>query len=128
MSATDKEYWNRVLNELEGAGISETKFTYVWSRYCEELDELDWEICFNDREFFVELIEGLSPDAIYDQIAINDYNVADAFARADNGFGYPESANTAFDLISWDERKQLTDWVREKTKDYDRNLEGGYGI
>ena len=121
MSAMDKEYWKRVLNELEGVGISETKLTYVWGRYCEELEELDWEIRFNDREFFVELAEGLSPDAIYDQLTGNDYNVADVFARADNGFGYPESANTAFDLISWEDRKQLTDWVREKIKDYEED-------
>ena len=121
MSAADKEYWQRVLNELEGAGISETKFTYVWSRYCEEQEEPDWEICFNNREFFVNLVEELSPEAIYDQITGNDYNVDDVFARADNGFGYPESANTAFDLISWEERKQLTEWVKEKIKDYKEN-------
>ena len=121
MSTTDKEYWQRVLNELEGAGISETKFTYVWSLYCEEQEDPDWEICFNDRAFFVNLVEGLSPNDIYDQITDNSYNVADVFARADNGFGYPESANTAFDLIGREERKQLTEWVKEKIKDYKEN-------
>lgn len=122
MSATDKEYWQRVLNELEGAGISETKFTYVWRKYCEEMEEPDWEICFNDREFFVKLVEELSPEAIYDQITDNNYNVDDVFARADNGFGYPESANTAFDLISWEERKQLTEWVSSKVESSEKGI------
>lgn len=117
MSEMDREYWKRVLNELEGVHIYEPKFTAVWNRYCEEIEELDWEICFNDRDFFVELFEGCDPVAIYDQITNNDYNIADTFARANNGFGYPESANTAFDLISWEERKQLTDWVKTKLEE-----------
>lgn len=121
MSATDKEYWKKVLNELEGAGISETKFTYVWSRYCEEREEPDWDICFNDREFFEQVVDRFSPAGIYDQLIGNDYNVNDTYARADNGFGYPESANTAFDLVSWDERKQLTEWVKEKIKNYEED-------
>lgn len=121
MSATDKESWKRVLNELEGVGISETEFTCVWNRYCEELGELDWKIRFNDRGFFVGMAEIISADAIYDQITNNDYNLIDTFARLDNGYGYPESANTAFDLVSWEERRQLTDWVKEKIKNYEED-------
>ena len=114
---TREELRGELINLLAEDELGESDLLAVYNTYCEEINDYDRTIYYNDEEELEMVFNGQSPYYVLCRAYYGEYKLSDYFFKFD-GYGNLYSFNRLSDVI---DAEEIADWILENDTDLDNN-------